>query len=210
MRLYQQQNSGNCYKARLMLALAGAEFEIVDVNPLDGSTRTDEFLGINPNGKVPALQLADGRTLSESNAIVLYLADLADSAGSAGNNVRWIPKDKWRQAKMYEWLFWEQYTHEPAIAVRRAVLLYDLPATDKKMQILLDNGEQALLLMDRHLQTSDFLTGADPTAADLSLYAYTHLAEQGGYDLEKYQAVCAWLARVRNLPGHVDMDWRPS
>lgn len=199
MRLYSDQRSGNCYKVRLMLAHLGADFAITDMNWQNGDTRAAAFLRLNPNGKLPLLVLEDGRTLSESNAILLHLA--------AGGS--FIPADEWRRAKMYEWLFWEQYTHEPAIAVRRAVLVYGLRASDKKMRALLDAGERALSLLEQHLQKSEWLAAENATVADLSLYAYTHIAEEGGYELKKYPAVCAWLKRIRNLPGHVDINWRP-
>ena len=200
--LYQQQSSGNCYKVRLILAHTGAPFRVAEINSLDGSTRAPEFLKLNPNGKVPLLVWEDGHTLAESNAILLHMA-----AGGV-----FFPEDKWRRAKMHEWLFWEQYTHEPAIAVRRSFLVYESRrnmVSPKRMESLLREGENALALMEKRLAESEWLAGGGATAADLSLYAYTHMAEEGGYNLQKYPAVCAWLARVAALPGHVDIHWLP-
>ena len=186
----------------MMLARSGMSFSIVDINSLEGGTRTPEFLALNPDGKVPFLTLDNGRALGESNAIMLYLAE--------GGEL--LPKDSWQRAKVYQWLFWEQYTHEPAIAVRRAFLFYESKrglASERRLEMLLKNGEQALSFMDARLQQSEWLAGDSPTVADLSLYAYTHMAEQGGFSLSKYPAVCQWLTSVEKLPGHVNIDWRP-
>ena len=185
-----------------MLALCGIPFSIEDVNSLEGGTRTKEFLALNPDGKVPFLILNDGRSLGESNAIMLYLAEGGE----------YLPSESWQRAKVYQWLFWEQYTHEPAIAVRRAFVFYESNhglASERRLEMLLKNGEQALSFMDMHLQKSKWLAGDNPTVADLALYAYTHMSEQGGFVLSKYPAVCQWLANVAALPGHVNINWRP-
>ena len=178
-------------------------FRIVDINSLDGSTRAPEYRGINPNAKVPAVQFDDGRTLFESNAMLLHFA----------RGGRFLPHDAWTLAKTHEWLFFEQYSHEPAIAVRRSLLLYPERAANaapRRLESLLKRGIDALAVMQTQLQTADWLTGDAPTVADLSLYAYTHIADQGGYDLAAFPAVAAWLRRVAALPGHIDIDWRPS
>lgn len=201
--LYSMQGSGNCYKARLIMARLGIPFRIVDVDILNGETHTPDFLAINPNAKVPTLKLADSRVLTESNAMLLYLA-----GGSALQ-----PKDTFERAKVCEWLFWEQYSHEPAIAVAR--FWWSIKPggrTEKASDFPLwhQKGNSALTLMEQHLENSPFLVGGHCTIADIALYAYTHVANEGGFDLTPYPAVRAWLSRVAALPGHVPMSWRPS
>jgi glutathione S-transferase len=203
LTLYSQQTSGNSYKPRLLMALLGISFEVVDVDTYDGSTRTPEFLAKNPIGKVPLLEFEDGRRLAESNAILLHLAE-----GTA-----YLPADAFERAKAYEWLFFEQYVHEPSIAVRRSVLTAPQRAaerTPERLTELLEAGNRALAVMERRLSGADWLAGNRYSVADIALYAYTHLAEEGGYDLAAYPGVSAWLARVAAQPGHVRLDWRPE
>jgi len=203
LTLHQQQDSGNCYKARLILAHTATPFRIEDINSLDGSTRAPEFLALNPNGKVPLLVFEDGRTLAESNAILLHL----------GRRGRLVPDDPWHLAQTHQWLFFEQYSHEPAIAVRRSLLVYPERrglASERRMEQLLAQGCNALAVMEQHLARADWLAGDAATVADLSLYAYTHVAPQGGFDLQRFPAILRWLAKVEALPGHVDIDWRPA
>lgn len=203
MKLYQQQDSGNCYKVRLVLAHLGRDFQIVDVNANDGSTRTGEYLAINPNGKVPLLAFDDGRALAESNAIALYLA----------HGSQFLPDDAWELAKVHEWLFFEQYSHEPAIAVRRSLTIYPeraAQATRERMEELLAAGNRALEVMSATLANRDWLAPAGPTVADFCLYAYTHMAADGGFDLTAFPPLERWLQRVSSLPGHVDVNWRPG
>jgi len=203
LALYQQQDSGNCYKVRLILAHMGVQFRIVEVNSLDGSTRTPEFLALNPAGKVPVAVFDDGRKLAESNALLMYFA----------RGGEFLPADPWTQAQIHSWLFFEQYSHEPAIAVRRSLLVYPERrglASERRMQQLLAQGDAALTVMEARLSEADWLVDNTATVADLSLYAYTHLAASGGFDLARYPAITAWLKRVANLPGHVDIDWRPE
>lgn len=201
--LYSMQGSGNCYKARLVMAHLEIPFRIVDVDILAGETHTPDFLAINPNAKVPTLKLDDGGVLTESNAMLLYLAD--------GSPL--LPSDRYERAKVCEWLFWEQYSHEPAIAVARfwwslapggrAKKADDFPLWHKK-------GNTALALMEAHLEKTPYLVAGRFTVADIALYAYSHVADEGGFDLAPYPNLRAWLDRVSSERGHVSMDWRPS
>ena len=196
--LFQQSDSGNCYKVRLVLAHLGRPFRTVEVSSLDGSTRKPEFLARNPIGKVPTVALDDGRHLAESNAILLHVAE-----GTA-----LLPADAYDRAKVYEWLFFEQYSHEPAIAVRRALTVYPqrrAAATPERMAQLLDAGRFALGVMEARLGAASWLAGDAFSVADIALYAYTHSAHEGGFDLAEYPGIRAWLARVRSLPGHVEL-----
>jgi len=201
LTLYSQQISGNAYKPRLLMALLGIPFRIVEMNTYDGSTRQPEFLEKNPIGKVPLLEVEDGRRLAESNAILLHLAE-----GTA-----YLPAEKFDRAKAYEWLFFEQYSHEPAIAVRRSILTAPERAhmrTPERLTQLLEAGNRALGVMERRLSKADWLAGDSYSVADVALYAYTHVAEEGGYDLGPYPGIRAWLTRVSSQPGHVPIDWR--
>jgi glutathione S-transferase len=203
LTLYSQQTSGNSYKPRLLMALLGIPFEVVDVDTYDGSTRTPEFLARNPIGKVPLLEFEDGRHLAESNAILLHLAE-----GTA-----YLPADAFERAKAYEWLFFEQYVHEPSIAVRRSVLTAPQRAaerTPERLTELLEAGNRALAVMERRLSGADWLAGNRYSVADIALYAYTHVAGEGGYDLAAYPGITAWLARIAAQPGHVPLAWRPE
>lgn len=203
LTLYSQQDSGNCYKPRLLLAHLKRPFQIVDMAVSEGSTRQPDFLERNPNGKVPLLEFDDGRNLAESNAMLLHLAE----------GTELLPNDTYDRAKVYEWLFFEQYSHEPTIAVRRSLTIYPhlrAEATPERMANLLSNGNKALGVMEARLKGSDYLAGESISVADLALYAYTHLAYEGGFDLSNYPAVSAWLRRVSSLPGHVDIEWRPN
>ncbi len=194
--LYQQHDSGNCYKVRLALTHLGLPFRTVAVSSLDGSTRRAEFLAKNPIGKVPVVQLADGRLLAESNAILLYFGEGTDL----------VPADPYDRAKVWEWLFFEQYDHEPAIAVRRALRAYEerrAGATPERMAQLLEAGNRALVVMERRLAGADWLVGDAFSVADISLYAYTHMAADGGYDLEQFPGVLRWLTRIAARPRHV-------
>src|SRR5580693_6444389 len=171
--LYQQQDSGNCYKVRLCLRHLGVAFRTVAVSSLDGSTRRPDFLAKNPIGRVPTIEFDDGRYLAESNAILLHFAE----------GTRLLPADAYDRAKTYEWLFFEQYSHEPAIAVRRALSVYPerrAEATPARMAQLLEAGNRALAVLERRLESADWLAGGAFSVADISLYAYTHMAGEGG------------------------------
>ncbi len=203
LTLYSQQRSGNAYKPRLLMAQLGIPFRLIDINTYDGSTRRPEFLEKNPIGKVPLLEWEDGRRLAESNAILLNLAE----------GTRFLPEKPFDRAKAYEWLFFEQYSHEPAIAVRRSILTAPERAaqrTPERLANLLDGGERALGVMERRLSNSAWLAGESYSVADIALYAYTHVAHEGGYDLAAFPGVSAWLERVAAQPGYVTIDWRPT
>ena len=203
LTLYSQQLSGNAYKPRLLMALLGIPFRIVDVNTYDGSTRQPDFLAKNPIGKVPLLEFEDGRRLAESNAMLLHLAE----------NSKYLPGDSFARAKAYEWLFFEQYTHEPSIAVRRSILTAPERAaqrTPERLAALLDAGDHALGVMERRLSGASWLAGESYSVADMALYAYTHVAGEGGFELTRYPGIERWLARVAAQPGHVPLDWRPA
>jgi glutathione S-transferase len=203
LTLYSQQVSGNAYKPRLLMALLGIPFRLVEINTYDGSTRKPEFLAKNPIGKVPLLEFDDGRRLAESNAILLHLAE----------GTPYLPDDAFDRAKAYEWLFFEQYVHEPAIAVRRSILTAPERAhqrTPERLAQLLDAGNKALGVIEQRLAQADWLADGGYSVADIALYAYTHVAEEGGYDLAAYPGIRAWVARVASRPGHVPIDWRPD
>ena len=195
--LYGTAISGNCWKPAFMLRQRGLPFRWVELNILERQTRTPEFLALNPNGRVPLLQLPDGRLLAESNAMLLHL----------GEGTAWLPGDAYDRAKVYEWLFFEQYSHEPAIATVRfwvARLGKQEEWRDKIAETMV-KGYAALGVMEAQLGRTPFLAGAAPTLADVALYAYTHVAGEGGYSLDAYPAVRAWLARFAALPGFVPM-----
>ncbi len=196
--LYEQHSSNNCYKVRLLLTHLGRPFRTVEISARDGSTRQADFLARNPIGKVPAVQLDDGRYLAESNAILLHFAE----------GTRFLPADAYERAKVYEWLFFEQYNHEPSIAVRRALIAYEerrAQATPERMAQLLDAGHKALAVMERRLAGADWLAGGAFSIADIALYAYTHTAEEGGYELARYPGILSWLRRVESQPGHITL-----
>ena len=196
--LYDVPDSGNSYKVRLAAAHLGVPLNRVTMSARDGSTRHAAFLAKNPIGKLPTVELDDGRFLAESNAIMLYLAE--------GSTL--MPTDRYERAKTYEWLFFEQYSHEPALAVRRSLFIYEERAhlaTAERLAQLLEAGNHALTVMERRLAGADWLAGNGFSVADIALYAYTHTAEEGGYDLARFPGVRRWLARVAALPGHVGL-----
>jgi len=192
MKIYGDTKSGNCYKVQLVCNLQNIDHQWIDIDILAGDTQSDEFLRKNPNGKIPLLELDSGETLSESNAIINYLAfgsDLYPNGGLA-------------QARILQWQFFEQYSHEPFIAVARFINKYlGLPAEKADEYAAKQNGgHKALRVMERQLAQTPFLTGENATNADVSLYAYTHVADEGGFELQAYPAILAWLERVAALP----------
>ncbi|RVB73353.1 MULTISPECIES: glutathione S-transferase family protein [unclassified Mesorhizobium] len=198
--LYGMIDSGNCYKPRLLMAKLGMAFTNVEVSSHTGDTRKPDYVAKNPNAMVPLLELDDGRRLAESNAILLYLAE----------DTRFLPADKYERALAYQWLFFEQYSHEPYIAVRKALLTFPeraKDATPERLAVTLERGNKALGVMNKHLAGSAFFAGDTLSVADIALYAYTHTAEMGGFQLDAYPAVAAWLKRVEADPGHVPMEW---
>jgi len=198
MLLYNSPVSGNCYKVRLLLAHLGIGYERRDLDVVDRSNRGDVLGGLNPDLRVPTLVLDDGRPIAESGAILWYF----------GESTRFVPEDRYDRAKMLQWMFFEQYTHEPAIAVVRFLVAYSGEAEKHAATIeqRTASGYRALDAMERHLDGSAFLVGEAPTLADIALYAYTHVAHEGGFDVQGYPAIRAWLERVASEPGHVPID----
>ena len=192
--VYGDRKSGNCLKVAWVAAHLGIALDWREVDILRGETRTPAFLALNPDGRVPTLVLEDGRTLSESNAIIGYLA--RDSA--------LVPADAFARAKMRQWLFWEQYSHEPYIAVRRFQRLYLGRAEAEIDPRLAERGHAALGLMEGALAAQAFLVGEAVSLADVALVAYTRLAHEGGFDLAPYPALRAWIARVEAALGITD------
>jgi glutathione S-transferase len=195
--VYGMADSGNCYKVKLALEQLGKPYKWVEVDSTKGGTRTAEYLARNANGKVPTLQLEDGSYLPESNAILYYLAE----------GTPLLPADKLGRARALQWMFFEQYSHEPCIAVARFILRYLPTDTPRRAELprLQDRGNFALAVMQRHLAAQPFFAGERYSIADIALYAYTHAAADGGFDLARYPAVAAWLARVKAQPGHVPL-----
>ena len=201
--LYSMQSSGNCYKPRLLMHQLGLPFRLVDTDTRDGGTRTPEFLALNPNGKVPLLVLPDGRTLAESDAMLLHLAE----------GTPLLPSDRYERAVCYQWLFFEQYSHEPYIAVARS-WLHLIPdgrarLGEEELAALHDRGHMALRVMEQRLRDVPFFAGSAYSIADIALFAYTHVAGEGDFDLGLYPAIRRWLDQVRRTPRFVAMDWRP-
>jgi glutathione S-transferase len=194
-RLFDSAISGNAYKVRLLLSLLGIPFERVEMNVDDGSTRKPDFLKINPNGKVPALQFPDGRVLFESNAILFYLAQ----------NTKYWPENPWHQGQEVQWMCFEQYSHEPTIAVVRhwVAHLGKTPVNEPQLPAKIAGGERALAVMEEHLGAHRWFAGDAYSIADIALYAYTHVAEEGGFDLGRFPAIRDWLGRVAAQPGHI-------
>ncbi|MBT7950864.1 MAG: glutathione S-transferase family protein [Gammaproteobacteria bacterium] len=197
MKIYGDFESGNCYKVRLVASILGIEHEWIHTDILAGDTKTSEFLKLNPNGKIPLLVLDDGHCLSESNAILNYLA--------AGSEL--LPSDSFLLALTQQWQFFEQYSHEPYIAVARFINSYlGLPEERKEeYESKQEGGHKALVAMEKQLTQSPFLVGESLTVADISLYAYTHVAEEGGFELSRYPAIQNWLNRISALPNYVGM-----
>ena len=198
MLLYNSPVSGNCYKVRLLLAHLGMEYETVELSVVDRSNRAEVLGELNPGLRVPTLVLDDGRPLAESNAILWYL----------GDGTRYVPEDAYERAQVLQWMFFEQYSHEPYLAVVRFWLRYSgtperfaeqVPAKTK-------GGYAALEAMERHLDGREFLVADRYSIADISLHAYTHVAHEGDFDLGPYPAIRGWLDRVAAQPGHVAID----
>ena len=188
LKIYGDCRSGNCLKVRWTADHLGVDFEWIDIDVVEGGARTEEFLELNPSGQVPAVVLPDGRVLAQSNAIVIFLAGLNDSS--------LLPTDLFKRAKVNEWLFWEQYSHEPFIAVRRFQKLFLGKSDDEIDPQLLAKGRRALGRMELQLSETPYLVGDALTAADIAVVAYTRVAHEGGFDLDEFPAVRGWVARV--------------
>jgi glutathione S-transferase len=196
-RLYDNTDSGDGYKVRLFLTQLGLPFERIELDTERGETRTPDFLARNPNGKIPLLELADGRRLAESDAILFYLAE----------GTSYLPTDRFERAQVLQWMFFEQYSHEPNIAVARHWLRH-LEITPERRSALTQKqkqGHAALAVMERHLTGRTFFVADRYTIADIALYAYTHVADQGGFDLTPYPEIRTWLGRIATQPGWIAM-----
>jgi glutathione S-transferase len=194
LHLYDYLASGNGYKVRLLLRLLGRPYRLTEVDILKGATRTPAFLAKNPNGRIPALEFEDGTVLWESNAILFYLAD----------GTRLLPTERLQRAQVLQWMFFEQYSHEPYIAVMRFWLHYTGLDDDKLRQRpkKMEGGYAALGVMEQRLQAAPYFVGDKLSIADIALYAYTHVAPEGDFDLGRFPAIRAWLARIAAEPGY--------
>jgi glutathione S-transferase len=195
--VYGFSPSGNCHKVRMMLGHLGREHRWIEVDSSRGATRTPEYLAKNPNGRVPMIELDDGRILTESNAILSWLAEGTKYHGG----------DSWQRAQTLAWMFFEQYSHEPYIAVARFICGWTPLDSPRRAELpqRLEQGRAALTVMERHLATRAFFVAGQYSIADIALFAYTHCAADGGFDLSRYPAIQDWLARVRAQPGFVPM-----
>ena len=202
IRLYDYLPSGNGYKVRLLLTQLGIPFERIELDIIDGKTRTPEFLRKFPNGRIPAIEFEDGRRLFESNAIMWHFAE----------GTRFLPSHPFERASALQWMFFEQYSHEPYIAVARFFAVHPAHQDDRRAGLprIMKNGYDALAVMESHLSGAsggdharDFFVGGKYSIADIALYAYTHVAQEGGFDLAKYPAIRVWLDRVKSQPGHI-------
>ena len=197
LRLHDSLSSGNGYKVRLLLAQLGIPFERVEYDIDEGETRTPEFLEeINANGRIPVLEKENGECLPESNAILFYLSE----------GTQFLPGDRLERARVLQWMFFEQYSHEPNIATPRFWITHGVEMTEERL-ILLDQkreqGYAALKVMESHLEDNDYFVGGRYSVADIALYAYTHVADEGGFDLTGFPAVRDWLERVAAQPGYI-------
>ena len=197
LKVYGDYRSGNCYKVKLMLHLLGREYQWLPIDILKGETQTAEFLAKNPNGKIPVLELEDGTFLWESNAILNFLADGSE----------FIPNEPRLRTQMLQWQFFEQYSHEPYVAVARFICGWTPADSPRRAELpkLRERGHAALAVMEKHLSAHDWFSGGDYGIADIALYAYTCVAPHGGIALDAYPALNAWLARVEATPGFVPM-----
>ncbi|MGH3019333.1 MAG: glutathione S-transferase family protein [Gaiellaceae bacterium] len=196
MLLYDNPASGNCYKVRLLLAHLGLDYERRELDVVDRSNRKDVLGDLNPGLRVPTLVLDDGRPLGESGAILWYLAD-----GTA-----FVPADPYERGQVLQWMFFEQYSHEPYVAVARFWLTHDIPHEAEAFAERQQGGYRALDAMESRLGDREYLVGDRCSIADIALYAYTHVADEGGFDLGPYAAIRAWLDRVAAQPGHVTIE----
>jgi glutathione S-transferase len=198
--LHNMQISGNCYKVRLAARQLGVAMTLIEYPLASRLTRQPAFLAKNPIGRVPLLELDDGRFLAESGAILFYLAE----------GTKLMPTESWARAKMLEWMFFEQYEHEPYIAVARRWLAYESKEALEAKRALVPEwhakGNAALSVMETHLAKNDWLAGGHYSIADIALYGYTHVAHEGGFDLSRYPAITAWLKRVASEPNHIALN----
>jgi glutathione S-transferase len=195
-RLHDNMSSGNAYKVRLLLTQLGIPFERIEYDVDKAETRTAEFLAFNPNGRIPVLEIAPGRCLPESNAILCYLAE----------DTHFMPADRLQRAHVMQWLFFEQYNHEPNVATVRYWITHKVEMTEFRkiaLPVKRKDGIAALGVMEQHLTGREWFVGTAYSIADIALYAYTHVAPEGGFDLEPFPAIRAWMRRVAAEPNHV-------
>jgi glutathione S-transferase len=193
MLLYDSGFSGNCYKVRLLFAHLGLEYERHELDVVDRSNRPQVLGSVNPALRIPTLVLDDGRVLAESDAILFYFAD----------GTEYLPEDRFERAKVLQWMFFEQYSHEPFLSFTRFWAHAGITPSDSELAAKRRGGIAALRAMDAHLDARQFLVDERYTIADIALYAYTHVAAEGGFDLEPYPAIRSWLARIASQPGHI-------
>jgi glutathione S-transferase len=196
IRLFDYLPSGNGYKVRLLLTQIAVPFDRIELNIINGETRTPEFLSKFPNGRIPAIEFDDGKVLFESNAIIFYLAE----------DTRFMPTDRFQRAQVLQWLFFEQYSHEPYIASVRYLMIHPAVQDPRRATIeslMRPRGYDALGVMERHLKSREWFVGERYSIADIALFAYTHVADEGGFDLTDYAAIRAWLERVKSQPRHI-------
>ena len=196
MLLYDSGVSGNCYKVRLLLAHLGLDYERRELDVVDRSNRAEVLGDLNPGLRVPTLVLDDGRALGESGAILNYLAE----------GTEYVPEDPYDRARMLQWMFFEQYSHEPYVAVPRFWLTKNVAVDPETLAERQRVGYLAFDAMESHLAGNDYLAAGRYTLADIALYAYTHVAHEGGFDMSPYSAIAAWVERVAAQPGHVPID----
>ena len=196
MLLYDSAISGNCYKVRLLFSLLGIEYERREGSVIDRSNRAELLGGLNPGLRVPTLVLDDGRPLAESDAILVYFAE----------GTEYLPTDRYERAQALQWMFFEQYSHEPNIAVLRFWAHAGIKPEPREAVAKFNGGLAALEAMERHLGGREFFVGDGPTVADLALYAYTHVAAEGGFEIDRFAAIGEWLGRVSSLPGYISID----
>jgi glutathione S-transferase len=202
MHLFDYLDSGNGYKVRLLLAQLGLDYRWTEVDIDAGETRTRQFLKRNPNGRIPTLELDDGTNLAESNAILWYLAE----------GTPFVPGDRLGRAQALQWMFFEQYSHEPYVATPRYIVKHFSPGHARRAELpdRLAKGRAALAVMDQHLKSQSFFVAERYSIADIALYAYTHVAHEGGHDLAPYPSINAWLSRVAEQPRHCGIYARPA
>ncbi|MBD2252869.1 glutathione S-transferase family protein [Nostoc parmelioides] len=202
LHLYDFLPSGNGYKVRLLLTQMGIPFERTEVNILKGESRTPEFLSKNPNGRIPVLEVAPGKYLAESNAILLYLSEYTE----------FLPYDRYLKAQVMQWLFFEQYSHEPYIATSRFWVSILGKASEYRtaLEEKREPGYAALKVMENHLQYHNFFVDERYTIADIALFAYTHVADEGGFDLTQFPAIQAWIDRVKAQSGYISITHEPQ
>lgn len=198
LKLYSFQGSGNCYKVRLLLSQLGIPFQVVETDILAGEARTPEYLAKNPNGRTPMLEFGNGNILCESNAILYHFAV----------GTRFLPEEPLLRSRTLQWMFFEQNNHEPTIAVARHWLKFKQVTADRqaRMDELHQGGYRVLGVMEQHLAEMNYFPGDTYSIADIALYAYTHVAHEGGFDLSGYPNIRSWLGRVSSQPGHITMD----